>query len=121
MKKSAHVPAILVASLAASILSGGCSSGPREVRRCVDDKGVVLSDAECEKLENRTGSGGYVGGYRGYPHWVYGGSGGNTPGSRAMGFRSTPTEGAHVVSPSGRTISRGGFGGSSRGGGGFGG
>jgi hypothetical protein len=120
MKKSAHVPAILVASLAASILSAGCSSGPKEVRRCVDDKGVVLSDAECEKLDNRA-AGRPIGGYHAYPHWVYGGSGGSTPGSRAMGFKSTPTEGAHIVSPAGRTISRGGFGGSSRGGGGFGG
>ncbi len=83
----------------------------------MDDKGVVLSDEACETTQ-RTTSGGYI---HSYPHWVYGGTGGNTPGSRAMGFRSTPTEGAHVVTPSGRTISRGGFGGGSRSSGGFGG
>jgi hypothetical protein len=121
MKKSTHVPAVLVATLAASILAGGCSS-VREVRRCVDDKGVVLSDAECEMQggQNAHTQRSY-GGYHSYPHWVYGGTGGNTPGSRAMGFKSSPSSGAHVVSSSGHTISRGGFGGGSHGFSGFGG
>ncbi len=111
MKKSQSVPAVLLASVAATIIASGCRAPVKEVRRCVDANGVVLDDKECDTTTSGTRHyGGHV-----YPHWVYGGSGGNTIGSRAMGFRSTPSDGAHVVSSSGRTISRGGFGSSSSG------
>jgi len=110
MKKSTSVPATLLSAIAAATLAG-CSSGPREVRRCVDEKGRYMEDYKC--TDNR-----YRSHYYGYPRFVYGGNFDNRSG-RVMGFRSTPSDGAHVVTPSGRTISRGGFGGSGRSGGGF--
>lgn len=108
MKKSKTVPATLLTSIAAVVLVG--CGGRTEVRRCVDDKGNILPDVQCQ-------SPGRVGGYYGYPHWVYGGS---VNGNRVSNFRSTPTDGATIKSSSGQVISRGGFGGSSsRSGGGF--
>jgi hypothetical protein len=112
MKKSAAVSVSLLAAMAATLM-GGCGSNPRQVRRCVDEKGNVLPDSDCER-------GYYYGGMgRGYPGWVYGGSGGNNPGNRAMGFTRTPNPDADVVAPNGRVISRGGLGRSGGSGGGF--
>lgn len=110
MKRSSSVPATFVAAVAATLLTG-CSS-PREVRRCVDDRGQVLPDSACEYPRSNYG-------YRtwGTPHWGYGGS---ISGGYLRGFSATPSGDRDVVTPSGRTISRGGFGGSGGGFGGFG-
>ncbi len=120
-KKSRVVSVSLLAAMAATMLAG-CGSNPRQVRRCADEQGNVLPDTNCER--GYVGGGYYGGGMMGrggYPGWVYGGSGGTTPGSRVMGFTKTPTAGADVVTSGGRVISRGGLGGRSSGGGFFGG
>ncbi|MGV3618346.1 MAG: hypothetical protein ACO1SV_23720 [Fimbriimonas sp.] len=111
MKKSNQVPAVLLMTVAAATMTG-CNR-PRydyttEVRRCVDPQGRIRPDYECER---RT-SGYYGGGYRTYPSWAYGGTLNN---GRVMNFKSSATPGSQVVSPAGRVITRGGFGGSSSG------
>jgi hypothetical protein len=117
MKKSTEVQVILLATVAAAAMAG-CSR-PRydystEVRRCLDPQGNVVPDYRCEQRPGGYGTGGYVG----YPRWVYGGTMNN---GRLMNFNSAPTAGSQVVTPSGRTITRGGLGTSSSGrsGGGF--
>lgn len=71
----------------------------RQVRNCVDEKGNLIPDTVCEGTYSGTG---YHGG-----HFVYGGT---VRGGRVFDSRLTPTQGAHVVTSGGRTISRGGFG-----------
>jgi hypothetical protein len=105
MKKSQNVQVQLLAAVAALTLSGCSSPGPREVRRCVDQNGNVLPERECER---RSGGGGYYGRGYYYPRYVYGGSVDN---GRVRNFRTTASPGAHVVTQSGRTITRGGLGG----------
>ena len=103
MRRSAHVPASLVAALAAAMLTG-CAA-PSETRRCLDESGNVLPDSYCA-----TGArGGVYGGRRffGVPRFGYGGS-----------LRGGRVEGSHAT-PSRSTIQRGGFGSSGRSGGGF--
>ena len=118
MKKSNHVPAALLMTVAAVALSG-CNRKhydySREVRRCVDDQGRVFPDYECERRRTY----GTGGGYYSYPHWAYGGATGSD--GRLRNYRMAATPGNEVVSSSGRVITRGGFGSSSssRGGGGF--
>ncbi len=99
---SREVPATLVAAIAAALLTG-CSS-PREVRRCLDRDGRVISDQHCEnpsRYPYRSG------GLMLIPFFAYGG---NYNGGRVTGFNRAPNPNATVVTPSGRTISRGGFG-----------
>lgn len=116
MKKSNHVPAALLMTIAAVTLTG-CNRRhydySREVRRCVDDQGRVYPDYECERRRSRSG-----GGFYSYPHWVYGGTRGSN--GYLRNYRTSPTAGNEIVTESGRVITRGGFGGSSSGrGGGF--
>lgn len=117
MKKSNHVPAALLMTVAAVALTG-CNRKhydySREVRRCVDNEGRVFPDYQCENRRTRTG-----GGFYSYPSWVYGGTQSND--GRLRNWRSTPTPGNEIVNGAGRVITRGGFGNSSSGrsGGGF--
>lgn len=85
MKKSSVVPATLVASIAALVVTG-CG----ERRDCVDNMGNKLPDSACN-------SGSYAGHV--YPHWVYGGS--RSSSGRITGGSTTPHS----------SVSRGGFGG----------
>ena len=114
MRKSASVPATLIIAISASLLTG-CSR-PREVRRCLDDRGQVLPDHVCEQPGRyRSGMGGLI--FLGTPRFGYGGS--MMGGNRMSGFSRMPTGNADIVTPSGRTISRGGFGSTGRSSGGF--
>lgn len=114
LKRSTHVPVALVATIATMTVTG-CGPRVTQTRRCVDPvTGVVLPESECDRTGGRGTTAGYYGGARVYPRWVYGGGGGNVIGSRASGFSFEPARGARVVSPSGHTIRRGGFGGSGR-------
>lgn len=102
---SREVPATLVAAMAAAMLTG-CSS-PREVRRCLDRDGREIADRYCEdprRYPYRSGGIVFV------PIFGYGGSFSN---GRYSGFGRAPSGRGDVVTPSGRTISRGGFGSSS--------
>lgn len=101
MKKSRAVPGLLLSATAAGLL-GGCGG---ETRRCVDQTGRLLPESAC-----RGGSygGGYYGGYRPIPRFVYGGSYSN---GRVMNFSNTPRS-----SGFGGGSTRGGFGGRSFGG-----
>lgn len=105
--KVGNVSLGLLAVVATSALTGcGGNHYDRVLRRCVDDKGNVLPDVAC----SNTGRGGYM--YMGrsvFPTWAYGGSGGNTPGSRAMGFTRTVPNTADIVDSRG-TVVRKGFG-----------
>jgi hypothetical protein len=94
MKKSKAVPATLVASLAAVIISG-CGN-QRQVRRCVDNQGNILPDIQCNSTTT------YRSGF--YPHWVYGGS---VSGRRVSGYSSTPSSSADIVNSSGTVVRRG--------------
>jgi hypothetical protein len=82
----------------------------------VDRNGWLRDDGECERTRS---GGGYYGGYYGGSRWVYGGSGGTRIGEKVLNFRTTPTPGARVTTPTGRVISRGGFGSAGGRGGGF--
>ena len=99
---SRDVPATLVAAIAAAMLTG-CSQ-PREVRRCLDRDGRMIDDRYCENPRAHPyRSGGIVF----IPSFGYGGSYNN---GRYSGFNRSANPNADVVTPSGRTISRGGFG-----------
>ncbi|AIE84099.1 hypothetical protein OP10G_0731 [Fimbriimonas ginsengisoli Gsoil 348] len=104
------MPAVFVAAVAASLVAGCSSAGPTEIRRCVDASGNVLPDQYCDQPGMYRSSGIH---YYGTPHWGYGGS---MQGNVLRGFAASPSSDAEVVTPSGRTISRGGFGGSGSGG-----
>ena len=106
MKKSRVVPATLVGSVAATILTG-CGPSVTETRHCVDKYGRVLSDEACEAAEREREERKTAVTAHSYPNWIYGG---NYSGGYVWGGASVPTSGARVVTPSGRVISRGGFG-----------
>lgn len=111
MDKSSKMGQVKLGLLALVAVSAmGCSQNryDRVLRRCVDDKGNVLPDTAC------TMPGGYMhGGTRIFPTWAYGGTGGITPGTRAMGFtRTAPANGADIVNSRGNVV-RKGFGGTS--------
>ncbi|HVL83775.1 MAG TPA: hypothetical protein VM367_05690 [Pseudonocardia sp.] len=111
------VGAGVTVGVVALIAVGYAAAQPEDevVARCVDEEtGVVVDDANCAT----PASGGYYGGGvhpifigtggRQY-HYTYGGSG--EAGQRATGGTTVrPPEGSRVTTPSGRTISRGGFG-----------
>ncbi len=103
-KKTRTIQASLISALAATVLTGCSRPGPTEVRRCVDDKGKELPDSACENPSAYRSSHGVS--Y--FPFWIYGGSRGVDGIYR--GFRTSPSDGATVVTPAGKTISRGGFG-----------
>ena len=108
---SREVPATLVAAIAAAMLTG-CSQ-PREVRRCLDKDGRVIADQYCEnprRYPYRSGGIVFI------PSFGYGGS---YSGGRVTGYNRAPNPNAHVVTPAGKTISRGGFGSTGRSSGGF--
>jgi len=101
LKKSAQVRLGLLATLALSLTS--CHR--REMQRCVDERGTVVTDQFCEQS---------YGGGSGY-HWYYGGGGGYIPGTYASGGSFAPHSGFTSVRSSGATstssgVSRGGFG-----------
>lgn len=111
MKRSQAVPAVFVTVIAAG-LSAGCGCGSSyvtETRRCVDQYGKILPDSSC----GAGYAGGYYGGYRPVPRFVYGGALDN---GVVRNFRSTPTNGSEIRSSNGSVIRsgvrRGGFGGS---------
>jgi hypothetical protein len=140
MRKSSSVPAALCAATAILILEG-CSSSEATTRRCADSAGNILPDSVCEKttryvfmdddgvkqcvdttnyetvadsncvnqdtMRRRSGGGGM--GNAIVAAWVYGGI---MRGNRITGQSYMPPPGQRINSPSGRTVSRGGFGGS---------
>ncbi|RYG34318.1 hypothetical protein EON81_15895, partial [bacterium] len=96
--------------IAAGLAAGcGCGSYVTETRRCVDQYGKLIPESYC----SRGYSGGYYGGYRPMPRFVYGG---DERGGMVRNFRSSPTEGSEIRSSTGSVIRsgtvRGGFGGS---------
>lgn len=100
----------------AAVAIGYAVSQPDEVTaRCVDANDVVVDDANC--TVEATSSNGYYGGGL-YPifigaggaqyHYNYGGSG--AIGQRASGGTTVAPKNANVSTPSGKSVSRGGFG-----------
>ena len=114
-KRSQTVPAILLSSLAATIVAGCSSIGySTAVQRCVDDDGTVRDDKDCmpgSGVHSHPGAGGYW-----YPRFVYGGTGEGKVGSKIKGFSHAVPEGTRIVNSSGRTLVKGGFGGGRSGG-----
>ncbi|MBX3112726.1 MAG: hypothetical protein KF857_12050 [Fimbriimonadaceae bacterium] len=120
MKRSREVPAKLVAAMGAALLAAGCGSGSTRV--CESRLGVRRPDSEC--VANG-------GGPTAEPHWVYHRSsssrvGGYFPvfgGSRgtAGAGPSTAPSASPSSAPRSGGVTRGGFGGSASGWGGFGG
>jgi uncharacterized protein YgiB involved in biofilm formation len=108
MKKSQAVPATLVTAVATMLVASGCGcgSGMVQTRRCLDEKGNVIPEMYCERGTRSV----YYGSHYVLPRWGYGGT---MSGNRVSGFSPTPHPDATVQTPSGRVISRGGFGGSS--------
>ncbi len=106
---------LAAAATAAMAMLDGCSHDTSTTARCVDQDGHVLPDSACR---GGTGGGVYYGGGYGagrlnsvrQPRWVYGGSGGTSVGSRAVGFSTSPPADGEIATRSG-TVIRGGFGG----------
>ena len=114
------VAAPLVAAAAVSLLTG-CR--PKQMQRCVDENGTVVSDDLCEDqqpVQERRPDG--HGGFLFVPHIYrpyYGGIGGYSLGDRVSGGSFNAAPGVHYASPlssgshgffGGHGISRGGFG-----------
>jgi len=121
MKRSADVPAKLVAAMGAVLLAAGCGSS--SYRTCETRLGMRRPDSEC--VANG-------GGATAEPHWVYhrssssyGRTGGYFPvfggGGGTTGRVGTSPSTAPSSAPSSGGVSRGGFGGSASGSGSFGG
>ncbi len=113
MKRSTHVTAPLLASVALSIATG-CRKP--EMQRCVDENNHVVDDSFCanrptDNNQNQNLHGGYVP-YVPMYHYYYGGWGGYYPGTVAGGGSISPLNGHSYVTSSGvRTGTvRGGFG-----------
>ena len=117
MKRSAHVAAPLLASVALS-LATGCRKP--EMQRCVDENNHVVDDSLCANLppdnnqqyQNLGGHGGTYVPYHPLYHYYYGGWGGYALGTLVGGGSTTPAEGRSYVNSTGvRTGTvRGGFG-----------
>ncbi len=88
MKKSQNVTLTILAVAALA----GCQNNVREleVKRCVDDNGIMQDDRNCN---NNSPNGLGRGRYR----YVYGGNGGYIPGSFVTGARETPSPGIESV------------------------
>ena len=106
MKRSLQVSAPLLASAALAVLTG-CHQRP-EPQRCVDDQNHVVDPKFCANLPqpapNQQNHVGYGPLFLPY-HYIYGGSGGFTPGAIVTGGSLTPLAGHSYSS----TV-RGGFG-----------
>jgi hypothetical protein len=115
-----------VVAVSAALLASGCGSTPRDVRRCVDDKGNVVSDSLCasgaaqyrclDSKGNVVPDSYCANGTRGYsrsyytPFWTYGGL---MNGNRISGYSRTPRSGAEIVDSGGNWVGgtrRSGFG-----------
>jgi hypothetical protein len=103
----------------ALIAVGYAASRPDEVQaRCVDENNVVASDDNCVQPAPAAAASHYGGGFIPFPifiggggrqyHYNYGGTGG--VGQVATGGTTVAPKNATVVTQSGRTIQRGGFG-----------
>lgn len=103
MKKSKHVPATLVAGVAAAMLAG-CSSRMAQERQCVDASGAIVPEIMCRQAT----SSGVVVGHWGYAGQVYSGGHYISGGGGGVGYRG----GGGAISGG---VSRGGFGGSGEG------
>jgi len=105
MKRSTQVAAPLLASAAIAMLTG-CH--PTQMKRCVNEKNVVVDESFCQNQPGQQNNNYYhpAGVYRYY----YGGSGGYSPGSVAADGSLTPSAGVSY------STSRGGFGGTFGGG-----
>jgi hypothetical protein len=100
MRRSAHVAAPLLASVALATLTA-CRKP--EMQRCIDEHNVVVDDSLCNTQPQHNPNGGY------YPspfRYYYGGYGGYVLGSMVGGGGYAPMAG-HSYSSS---TSRGGFG-----------
>jgi hypothetical protein len=136
MKRSKTVTLTILGVITAHILAG-CDEKTEEAKHCVDDTDTVVDESNCGEFDaggleqaqddagkpmvDNVGHPVYVhhggGGFIFIPHtrWYYGGGGGTvySPGTRVSGGSYTPTPGRSYSPPS--TISRGGFGSSSKG------
>ncbi len=92
----------------------GCKQ--QQMKRCVDEKNVVVDDSFCENQPGQQNNNYYHPGTPGIFRYYYGGMGSYYPGSIATGGGLTPVAGASYST----STSRGGFG-STHGGGGEGG
>ena len=103
----------------ALVALGYLTAEPEEqvVAHCVDEDGIIVDDSNC--VTPASSSTTYYGGGGFYPvfigsggrqyHYTYGGTG--TIGQRVQGGTTVvPKEGTRIVTSSGKTISRGGFG-----------
>ncbi len=126
-RKRVLIGAGVTAGVAAVIAVGYAATQPDEVvALCVDENDVVVEDSNCltgQEVTSSSGSTTHGGGF--FPifigaggaqyHYNYGGSG--TVGQRASGGTTLAPNNATVRTPSGSTVSRGGFGVSKSGGG----
>jgi hypothetical protein len=106
MRRTQHITLGLLASMALAFTSG-CNRRP-ERRDCVDETGSIVSDQNCQMVEQQRRSG-YMG-HLPYYHYLYGGSSGGSIGDRV--FNGNPVPGMSSGSSGGffGGIMRGGFG-----------
>jgi hypothetical protein len=89
----------------------GCRE--REMKRCVDERNIVVDDSLCNATSPQAQQPNPSGGFYPYPYrWYYGGWGGYALGSGVGGGGFAPVAGHSYASPT----SRGGFGSSFGGG-----
>ncbi len=105
LKRSSHVAAPLLASVAVAILAGCRTEQPV---RCVDENNHVVDPSFCQNQPKR-GDPNYRPGIVPY-RFYYGGGGGFAPGTIVSGGSLTPTPGVAYS-----TTARGGFGSSAGG------
>jgi hypothetical protein len=122
MRRASRIVTPLLAAAAVSILTG-CR--PKEMQRCVDDKGNVVADNLCAGQppqvvqQQPDGHGGFHPIYIPMYRYYYGGGGGYGLGSRAFGGGFVPQAGRSYSRGGffGGSVTRGGFGSSFGGGG----
>jgi hypothetical protein len=101
VKKSTSVAAPLLASVALAILAG-CKQ--QQMKRCVDEKNVVVDDSFCDNQPGQQNNNYYHPGTPGIFRYYYGGYGGYAPGTSVGGGGFAAAPGVSY------STSRGGFG-----------
>ncbi|HEX4308565.1 MAG TPA: hypothetical protein VHZ25_00990 [Acidobacteriaceae bacterium] len=106
MRKSQAISFTLLAAAAVSFSTGCERHPPTQIRNCVDDQRIIVSDDACDNAPF-TGSAILPGTY----HYLYGGASGGHYGDKVVGGSWRPAVGARIVSGDTGAVVHGGFGG----------
>ncbi|HEY1500450.1 MAG TPA: hypothetical protein VGF88_12785 [Acidobacteriaceae bacterium] len=104
MRKSQAISLTLLAAVFVSLPTGCEHQPPTQVRNCVDDQKLIVSDDACDNAPF-TGSAIVPGTY----HYIYGGASGGQHGDTVVGGSWRPQAGARIVSGDTGAVVHGGF------------